>query len=125
MNKVIMLGRLTKDPELRYSPSKVAVTRFTIAVDRRYQKQGEERQTDFFNCVSFRSTAEFIERYFVKGQKIALCGSLQSRKYDDDGKTRIAVDICVDEVDFADSKQNYHDSQDDGFLPVSNEDVPF
>ena len=80
MNKVILMGRLTADPELKTTPSGVSVASFSIAVDRRYAKQGEERQTDFINIVCWRQKAEFVCKYFVKGQLIALEGSIQTRK---------------------------------------------
>lgn len=151
MNKVMLLGRLTRDPEIRYSASQVAVTRFSLAVNRRFVKQGEERQADFFNCVSFRSTAEFISKYFVKGQQMAVVGSLQSRKYDDEtGKSRTVIEVVAEEVYFADSKRDREGasqgnsyaasaytapattpasvpdfSDDDGFMPVDDDNLPF
>ena len=83
MNVVCLLGRLTATPELKTTQSGVSVTSFSVAVDRTYQPKGAERQTDFINCVAWRNTAEFLCRYFQKGQRIALQGSLQSRSYTD------------------------------------------
>jgi single-strand DNA-binding protein len=79
LNKVILMGRLTKDPELRYTPSNVPVCTFTIAVDRNYAKQGEQRQADFIQVVAWRNNAEFVSKYFAKGRMIAIAGSLQTR----------------------------------------------
>lgn len=106
MNVICLLGRLTADPELRTTTNQVAVCSFTVAVDRAYQPKGAERQTDFINCVAWRGTAEFLSRYFRKGQRIALQGSLQSRSYTDkDGNKRTAFEVQVDNVFFAESKQ--------------------
>lgn len=106
LNKVVLMGRLTKDPEIKYTPSNVAVVSFTIAVDRNYVKQGEERQTDFINVVAWRSTAEFVAKYFTKGRMLALSGSVQTRTWtDSESKTHYVTEIVADEVYFADSKK--------------------
>lgn len=106
MNVVCLLGRLTGDPELRRTQSDIAVTSFCVAVDRAYQPKGQERQTDFINVVAWRGTAEFICRYFHKGQRIALNGSLQSRQYTDkEGNKRTAYEVVVDNAYFAESKR--------------------
>lgn len=105
MNSVCLLGRLTADPELRHTPSQVAVTSFTVAVDRSYTPKGQERQADFIPVVAWRQTAEFVCRYFRKGQRIALQGSLQSRSYTDkDGNKRTAYEVVAEHVFFAESK---------------------
>ena len=105
MNVICLLGRLTADPEERVTTNGTAVTSFTVAVDRRYTPQGQERQTDFINCVAWRQTAEFVAKYFRKGQRIALQGSLQARQYTDkDGNRRTAYEVVVDNVYFAESK---------------------
>ena len=105
INKVVLMGRLTKDVELKYTPSNVAVATFTVAVDRNYVKQGEERQTDFINIVVWRSTAEFVAKYFTKGQLIALVGSIQTRTWDDnEGKKHYVTEVVADEVSFAGGK---------------------
>ena len=83
LNKVILMGRLTRDPELRTTASDISVCTFTVAVDRRYQKSGENRQTDFINVVAWRTTAEFVNRYFSKGRMINVVGNLQTRTWDD------------------------------------------
>ena len=105
LNVVALLGRLTADPELRKTPNGVSVTTFTVVVNRSYVKQGGERQTDFIDVVAWRSTAEFITKYFKKGQMIAVQGSIQTRSYEDkQGNKRKAVEISADNVYFADSK---------------------
>ena len=105
MNVICLMGRLVADPELKSTQNGVAVTSFCIAVDRAYQPKGQERQTDFINCVAWRNTAEFITRFFHKGQRIALQGSLQSRNYQDrDGNKRTAYEVVVDNASFVDPK---------------------
>lgn len=107
LNVAIVMGRLVADPELRHTPNDVAVTSFTLAVDRAYVKSGAERQTDFIDIVAWRGTAEFICRYFRKGQMMAVHGSIQTRTYTDkDGNKRKAFEILADDVSFADSKRN-------------------
>lgn len=108
MNVVCLLGRLTATPEQKTTQGGVSVTSFSVAVDRTYQPKGaEQRQADFINCVAWRNTAEFICRYFQKGQRIALQGSLQSRNYTDkDGNRRTVYEVVVDNAFFAESKSN-------------------
>ena len=106
LNRVILMGRLTADPELRKTASDLSVTSFTLAVDRNYGK-GADRQTDFINCVAWRQTAEFISRYFTKGRLMAVEGSLQVRNYVDKNENkRQAVEVLVDQAFFADSKNS-------------------
>ena len=105
MNSICLMGRLTGDPELKTTQSGVSVTSFSVAVDRAYRSKDQERQTDFINCVAWRQTAEFISRYFRKGQRIALQGSLQSRKYTaNDGSQRTVYEVVVDNAFFCESK---------------------
>lgn len=112
LNKVMLQGRITHEPELKYTPSGVVVVRFSLAVQRSYVKQGEERQTDFINCVAFRSQAEFICKYFSKGSQIIAVGELQSRSWEDDnGNKRNATDVIVNEVHFAESKKKEADEE--------------
>lgn len=117
MNVICLLGRLTADPELRHTQNQVPVTSFSVAVDRRFTPQGQERQTDFINCVAWRQTAEFVTKYFRKGQRIALQGSLQARQYiDKEGNRRTAYEVVVDNAYFAESKgttggASHYDSQ--------------
>lgn len=103
-NKVILGGRLTADPELRQNPSGIAVTSFSIAVNRRFSKNTEQ-QTDFFNIVAWRQNAEFISRYFRKGSSICVVGTVQNRSWtDQQGQKRYTTEIIVDEAHFVDSK---------------------
>ncbi len=106
MNVAVIMGRLTADPELRHTSSNIAVTSFTVAVNRAYQsKDSSERQADFINVVAWRNTAEFVCRYFKKGQMIALNGSIQTRTYtDNNGNNRYAFEIVADNVNFTGSK---------------------
>ncbi len=105
MNRVILMGRLTRDPELSQTPSGVSVTRFTIAVDRRYSGKDGQRQTDFISCTAWRQTGEFISRYFRKGSMIAVEGSIQTRTWDDrDGKRQYATDVVIDQAYFTGSR---------------------
>lgn len=105
LNVVVLMGRLTSDPEIRHTPNDVAVTSFSIAVERSY-KSGDERQTDFIDIVAWRSTAEFICKYFRKGQMIAIHGSIQTGTYKDkEGNTRKIFEVLADTAHFADSKK--------------------
>ena len=107
LNNVVVMGRLTADPELRHTPNDIAVTSFSIACDRAFKQQGAERQADFFDIVAWRNTAEFITKYFKKGNLIAINGSLQTRTYTDkNGNNRKAVEIVVDNAHFCESKRD-------------------
>lgn len=111
MNSVQLIGRLTVDPELRHTQSDIATTRFSIAVDRRV-KAGEERQADFINIVAWRQTAEFICKYFSKGQRIALTGRIQTGSYTDkDGNKRYTFDVVAENVEFCESKEKSSESK--------------
>lgn len=106
LNVIAVQGRLVADPELRKIPSGVSTTTFAVACDRSYVKAGAERQTDFFDVVAWRGTAEFVCKYFKKGQMIVLDGSLQTRTYEDkEGKKRKVYEILASNVNFADSKR--------------------
>lgn len=127
INIVALMGRLTADPELKHTPNGYAVVSFCIAVNRRFKDQ----QADFINCVAWRQTAEFICKYFGKGQMIALEGSIQTRNYtDQNGNKRKTVFVKADEVNFCESKGgNKSDSsngKDQDFSEIpDNEDLPF
>ena len=112
LNHIVIMGRLTRDPELRTTQSGVSVASFTVAVDRDFGgRDGGERQTDFFDCSAWRNTGEFVSRYFHKGSMIVVSGRMQSRKFQDrDGNNRTAWDIQADNVYFGDSKRD-SDSQ--------------
>lgn len=122
LNVVVLIGRLTADPEIRYTPSNVPVTTFTIAVNRSYVKQGTERQTDFIDIVAWRSTAEFVCKYFKKGQQIAVQGSLQTRSYtDSQGNRRKAYEVIADNVHFVDSKQGGSTASNSSSTPQTDD----
>ncbi len=112
MNKTILMGRLTKDPELTSTSNGISRCSFTVAVDRRFKSADGERETDFIPVVAWRSTAEFVSRYFAKGQRIALVGSIQVRSWDDQqsGQRRYITEVVADEVYFADSKSSNQSS---------------
>lgn len=129
MNKVILKGRLTATPELKRTATDIYVTDFSIAVNRRFNKE----QTDFINCQAWRQTAEFISKYFEKGQEIAVIGELHNDKWEKDGETRYTSRVSVDEVYFCGSKsENKVQTNDtemeipDGFEVSDNsDDLPF
>ena len=132
-NLAILTGRLTADPELKTTPNGISVTSFTLAVNRNY-RAGEEQETDFINIVAWRQTAEFITKYFNKGNLIGIEGSIQTRKYQDkNGNNRTAFEVVANEVHFIESKRNNDDTQSysnadtDDFADISgdDEDLPF
>lgn len=108
MNKVILMGRLTRDPEVRYTQtSNTLVASFSLAVNRRFARQGEERQADFINVVAWNKTGEFVSKYFKKGQQVAVVGRLQTRTWDDDqGQKHYVTEVIAEETYFADSKRD-------------------
>lgn len=107
MNKVFLIGNLTRDPELSETGSGISVCRFSIAVNRDYTNADGERGTDFFNCTAWRGIAETIARYCKKGNKVAICGSIQTRSYEgNDGIKRTATEIVAQNVEFLTPKQN-------------------
>lgn len=116
LNKVILMGRLTKDPEMRYtSTNSVPVCTFTLAVDRRFSKQGEDKKADFIQCQAWNKTAEFISKYFGKGKMIAVAGRIQTRSWDDaEGKKRYVTEIIVEEVHFAGDKGGSKENDNKG-----------
>ena len=106
MNRVILMGRMTKDPEMRQTQSGVSVCRFTLAVNRRFAKEGQ-MTADFINCTAWRQQADFISKYFQKGNMIAIVGSIQTSTWEgQDGKKQYSTDILVDEAYFTGSKEN-------------------
>ena len=107
MNKVILMGRLTRDPEVRYSSGETAtaVARFTLAVDRRFARRDSEQTADFIGCVAFGRNAEFIEKYFRQGMRVTICGRIQTGSYTNrDGNKVYTTDVVVEEQEFAESK---------------------
>ena len=142
MNKIVLIGNLTHDPETRSTPNGVTVCSFTIAVNRRFASQGGEKQTDFFRINAWRQLGDLCARYLTKGRKVAVIGELQARTYEaKDGTTRLSLDVSADEVDFLspkgqeDGSANYsaprpqqsHGSSQDmaGFNDISSDDIPF
>lgn len=115
MNKVILMGRLTRDPELRQTTSGIAVCSFSIAVNRRFAKDGQQN-ADFINCTAWRQQAEFICKYFHQGSMIAIVGSLQSRSWENqEGKRQYSTDVVVEEVHFTGSKRDSGTDSGDSF----------
>jgi len=107
MNSVSLIGRLTADPELRHTQSGLAMTRFSIAVDRNFVKQGEERQADFINILAWRQTAELVCKYFTKGNRIGITGRIQTGSYTaQDGSKRYTFEVVADNIDFCESKRD-------------------
>lgn len=132
VNVAVIMGRLTKEPELRYTTTNKAVLACTVAVDRDYVKPGEERQADFIDVVAWGKTAEFIGKHFSKGQKIAFDGTIQTRTYKDrNGNNRKAVEVVARSVSFVERKQQdaipepLDEGIPDGYAEVENLDVPF
>ena len=128
MNKVLLLGRLTKDIELRYSQSGVAFASFTLAVPRKFSKEGEKKQSDFISCKVFGKTAEFMSKYLAKGSQIAIEGRLQTGSYEKDGVKHYTTDVMIESIDFADSKKSGGDAQEPNSLGVndgSDDELPF
>lgn len=135
LNKVILCGRLTADVELKQTQSGVSVCSFTLAVNRKYQADGQ-KQTDFINCVAWRNTAEFISRYFQKGSSLCIEGSIQVREWtDNNNQKRYATEVVADEAHFVDSKSDsqatpqYTTPQFANTTPnfenVADDDLPF
>lgn len=107
MNKVELIGRLTKEPEIKLTSNQTQYCNFTIAVDRRFKDANGQRQADFINCVAWKQTAVFIQKYFHKGNKIGVVGSIQTRSYDDqNGQKKFVTEVIVDEVEFVESQQS-------------------
>ena len=124
LNVVALMGRLVADPELRHTPRGVATCTFRIAVDRNFVRQGEERKADFIDIVAWRQSAEFVCRYFRKGNLIAVNGSLQTRNYEDkNGNKRTAYEVVADNIHFAESK-NSSQASGSGYAAPAPADAP-
>ena len=125
LNKCVLMGRLVRNPELRHTTQGTAVATFTLAVDRDYQRDGGEKQTDFIDCVSWKSGAEFVSKYFTKGSMAVVSGRLQIRDWqDDNGNKRRNAEVITDSVYFGESKkrdaqpeQTFEELADDETLP--------
>lgn len=126
MNKAILMGRLTKDPELRYTTTNnTPVCTFTIAVDRKFVRQGEERQADFIPIVAWDKLGEFCSKYFTKGQRVAVSGRIQTRTWDDnEGKRHYITEIVAEDAYFADSKSDDSQPQRRQERPQPRKDFP-
>ena len=138
MNKVILMGRLTRDPEIRYSQgdNPLTIARYTLAVDRRFKRQGDDQTADFINCVVFGKGAEFAEKYLKQGIKIVVCGRIQTGSYTNkDGNKVYTTEVVVEEHEFAERKslstasgENMEGADEDGFMSIPEdlaEDLPF
>lgn len=107
MNKAILMGRLTRDPELRTTTAQVTVATFTLAVDRKFKNASGEKQADFISIVAWRNTADFVGKYCKKGSKLLVTGSIQTRTYDDkDGKKVYVTEVVAEDIEFAESKRD-------------------
>ncbi len=112
LNKAILMGRLTRNPELRHTQSNTAVASFTLAIDRDRKGQNNERQTDFIDCVAWGKTAEFVNQWFTKGMVAIVVGRIQSRNWEDkNGNKRVTIEINVDEVSFGETKKSRENNQ--------------
>ncbi len=135
MNKITLIGNLTKDPELRSTHSGVSVCSFTIAVNRRFSNSNGERQTDFFRIQAWRGLADSCMKYLAKGSKVAIVGELQPRQYENNGQKHTSIDVQADEVEFLtpseEKKKNrensngYNKTPEDDWIPENNGDLPF
>lgn len=123
MNHITLIGNLTKDPELRMTPNNIPVCSFTIAVNRRHG----EKQTDFFRVQAWRGLGESCSKYLTKGKKVAVVGELQTRTYEQEGHTKLAMDVVASEVEFLSPSGKSETSQTDsyGFTELTSADVPF
>ena len=125
LNKAILMGRLTRDPELRHTGSGTPVCSFSIAIDNGY---GEDKSTDFINCVAWSKTAEFVEKYFTKGRMIIVVGRIQTRSWEgQDGRKNYATEVVANEVAFGETKKNAESgSNTDDFAAIDTpDDIPF
>ena len=127
MNKVELLGRLTRDPEVRYTQTNnTLVASFSLAVNRRFVRQGEERQADFINIVAWSKLGEFCSKYFKKGQQVAIIGRIQTRTWDDDqGQKHYVTEVVAEEAYFADSKRDGAVDNTFGSIPMPTPDSDF
>lgn len=127
MNKVVLMGRLTKEPEMRATQSNTAVCSFSLAVNRRFKQEGQP-DADFINVTAWAKTAEFVSKYFTKGQQVAVVGRIQTRNYDDkEGKKVFVTEVVAEEVYFADSKKEQSNvTTSAGFMAVEGDSgLPF
>lgn len=129
LNHITLMGRLTKEPDIRYTQSQTPVASFTVAVDRDYQSGGSEKQTDFINCVAWKNTAEFVQKYFHKGSMAVVAGRLQMRSYEaKDGSKRSVAEVVADSIYFGESKKANPNVDASSFSDLTEEEsgeLPF
>lgn len=135
LNKAILVGRLTRDPELRSTATGVSVVNFTVAIQRKFKDANGERQSDFINCVAFNRTADFVKTYFTKGNLISCDGYIQTRTWDDnDGKRHFVTEVVVNDAGFVESKRDSAPRKEDDAMPDmpdefgvdgTDDDLPF
>ena len=135
MNQVILIGRITKDPEVKTTQNHIAVCSFTLAVDRKFKNANGEREANFISCVAWKQTAELIGKYFQKGSKIGVIGNIQTRSYEKDGHKVYVTEVVVDEIEFVESKGEKQEKNsypaaptvDTTFYPTMDDDttLPF
>lgn len=124
MNKVELVGRLTKEPEVKLTSNQTAYCNFTVAVDRKFKDKDGNRQTDFIICVAWKQTATFIQKYFHKGSRIGLTGSIQTRTFDDnEGRTVYVTEVVVDDVEFVESASKTEPTTAPAPIPEPEEPV--
>lgn len=140
INNVVLMGRLTAAPDMKTTQGGTSVLSFALAIDRRFQPKDGEKQTDFINCVAWRQTAEFISKYFDKGDLIAVTGEIQTRKYEYEGQKRVATEVIISNASFCGNKSSNDNSKPSatandggepfngfgfGFPAPADDDLPF
>ena len=126
MNKANLIGRLTKEPELRLTANQKPYCNFTLAIDRKFKDANGQWQADFINCVAWNATAQFISKYFHKGSKIAVCGSIQTRTYEKNGQKQYITEVFAEEAEFVEStNQTQTVPATQNNEPADSEDLPF
>lgn len=134
MNKVELIGRLTKDPEVKLTPNQTPFCNFTVAVDRRFKDSNGQRQADFINCVAWKGTAQFLQKYFKKGSRVGICGSIQTRNYEDQNGQKVFItEVLAEEIEFVESNRSEapeeHQETPAAVAPMESEapkqDLPF
>jgi single-strand DNA-binding protein len=126
MNSVNLVGRLTRDPEMKTTESGISISNFSIAVNRQFKNKDGEYEADFINCVAFKHTADFIQKYFSKGQFIGITGRIQTRKWqDNDGKTRYATEVIVENATFTSGKSETNNTAQFEEVTEPDDELPF
>ena len=124
MNKIILVGRLTRDPELRSTSTGISTANFTVAVNRNFKNKDGQYDADFISCVAFRNTADFVSKYFKKGNLICLDGRIQTRNYDaQDGTKRYVTEVVVENVEFVGGKSDNSTSQSNNYVDAPSQDI--